>query len=148
LSSSSHFAPIAYSNAVNPVVLPPGRAKLLTKPAPTGSGAATKTTGTERVAPCNALTPTAPSASMTSGMSATNSAQWLPRTRGGGAHQPRAPAVLRLPFSSLSGRHAASIESRCNGPQGTSAGPLHVPDDREDICRISLRVALYGPDSG
>ena len=42
----------------------------------------------------------------------------------------------------------ASIESRCNGPQGTSAGPLHVPDDREDICRISLRVALYGLDSG
>ena len=31
LSSSNHFAPI------NPVTLPPGRAKLSTKPAPTGS---------------------------------------------------------------------------------------------------------------
>src|SRR5262249_34518697 len=27
-----------YSNVVKPVALPPGRAKLLTKPAPTGSG--------------------------------------------------------------------------------------------------------------
>jgi hypothetical protein len=33
--------------------------------------------GTERVAPCNALTLTAPSAKMTSGMSATNSDAYL-----------------------------------------------------------------------
>src|SRR5262249_60063467 len=77
LRGPSHFAAIAYSNAVNPVVLPPGGAKLLTKPAPTGWGTATKMIGTERVAPCNALTPTAPSARMTSGMSATNSAACL-----------------------------------------------------------------------
>ena len=32
LSSSSHFPLIAYSNAMKPVTLPPGRAKLLTKP--------------------------------------------------------------------------------------------------------------------
>jgi RadC-like JAB domain len=39
LSSSSHFAPIAYSTTcANPVALPPGRAKLATHPAPTGSG--------------------------------------------------------------------------------------------------------------
>src|SRR5262249_60195410 len=38
LSSSTHFAPMLYSNEVNPVALPPGRAKLSTKPAPTGSG--------------------------------------------------------------------------------------------------------------
>src|SRR5215831_15751342 len=38
LSSSSHFAPISYSNVVNPVMLPPGFARLATKPALTGIG--------------------------------------------------------------------------------------------------------------
>ena len=37
LSSSSHFPLMPYSNVVKPVVLPPGRARLSTKPAPTGS---------------------------------------------------------------------------------------------------------------
>src|SRR5438034_6201705 len=44
LSSSSHFPLILYSNAMNPVVLPPGCAKLFTKPAPTGSATAANTT--------------------------------------------------------------------------------------------------------
>src|SRR5262249_53415496 len=50
LSSSSHFAPMPYSYGVKPVILPPGRAKLSTKPAPTGSGVAANTIGTVRVA--------------------------------------------------------------------------------------------------
>ena len=33
LSNSSHLALVPYSNAVKPVALPPGRAKLSTKPA-------------------------------------------------------------------------------------------------------------------
>ena len=37
LSSSSHFALMLYSNCIKPVALPPGRARLSTKPAPTGS---------------------------------------------------------------------------------------------------------------
>ena len=37
LSSSSHFALRPYSKFVNPVALPPGRARLSTKPPPTGS---------------------------------------------------------------------------------------------------------------
>ena len=37
LSSSSHFPLMPNSNRVNPVALPPGRARLATKPAPTGS---------------------------------------------------------------------------------------------------------------
>jgi hypothetical protein len=37
LSSSSHFPAIPNSYMVNPVALPPGRARLATKPAPTGS---------------------------------------------------------------------------------------------------------------
>jgi hypothetical protein len=50
LSNSSHFAPMAYSNTVNPVVLPPGRARLLIKPAPIGSITPANTIGTVRVA--------------------------------------------------------------------------------------------------
>ena len=38
-SNSSHFTPMPYSKLVKPTALPPGCAKLSTKPAPTGSGA-------------------------------------------------------------------------------------------------------------
>jgi hypothetical protein len=46
LSSSSHFPLMPYLNTVNPVALPPGRARLSTKPAPTGSIICVNTTGT------------------------------------------------------------------------------------------------------
>src|SRR6516162_7315676 len=49
LSSSSHFAHKLYSNIIKPVVLPPGRDRLLTKPEPTGSGTIANTIGTVRV---------------------------------------------------------------------------------------------------
>ena len=39
-----------YSNCIKPVALPPGRDRLLTRPAPTGSGTITNTIGTVRVA--------------------------------------------------------------------------------------------------
>src|SRR5262245_48833870 len=45
LSSSSHFPLRLYSYTVKPVALPPGRAKLSTKPAPTGSATFTKHDG-------------------------------------------------------------------------------------------------------
>ena len=77
LSNSSHFAPIAYSKAVNPVVLPPGRAKLSTKPAPTGSMTPPNTIGTVRVACCTVATLKLVSVRMTSGASATSSAAYL-----------------------------------------------------------------------
>ena len=54
LSSSSHFALVPYSNEMKPVVLPPGRARLATKPALTGSAMPTNTIGTVRVACCRA----------------------------------------------------------------------------------------------
>src|SRR5262245_53832711 len=41
---------MVYSNGVNPVALPPGFAKLSTKPAPTGSATSTNTIGVVRVA--------------------------------------------------------------------------------------------------
>jgi hypothetical protein len=47
--SSSHFAAIPYSLTMNPVALPPGRARLSTNPAATGSLTIGKTTGTGRL---------------------------------------------------------------------------------------------------
>ena len=77
LSSSSHFPLMPYSKVVNPVALPPGRAKLATKPAATGSGVCANTIGTVRVACSNGPTIVPPEARMTSGASATNSAAYL-----------------------------------------------------------------------
>src|SRR5204862_2937732 len=77
LSSSNHFAPILYSAEVKPVALPPGRARLVTKPAPTGSGVCVNTTGTVRVVCSNGPATEPPEARMTSGASATNSAAYL-----------------------------------------------------------------------
>ena len=50
LSNSNHFALMPNSNMIKPVALPPGRARLSTKPAPTGSGTIANTIGTMRVA--------------------------------------------------------------------------------------------------
>src|SRR5262249_44115111 len=80
LSSSSHFPLRPYSNDMKPVALPPGRARLSTKPAPTGSPTIGNTIGTVRVACSNGPTFAVPEAKITSGASATNSAAYL-RTR-------------------------------------------------------------------
>src|SRR5262245_25662672 len=77
LSSSTHFAARLYSYEVKPVALPPGRARLSMKPAPTGSTTAGNTIGTLRVTFNNAATVEAPKARMTSGASAANSAACL-----------------------------------------------------------------------
>src|SRR5215471_5251522 len=73
LRSSSHFAPMLNSNKTKPVALPPGRARLSTKPAPTGSIVPANTIGTVRVTACNAATVGLAVARMTSGVSVTNS---------------------------------------------------------------------------
>src|SRR6266853_5507548 len=52
LSRSSHFAPKVGSGWVKPVRLPPGWARLATKPWATGSLTATKTIGIVRVVRC------------------------------------------------------------------------------------------------
>ena len=77
LSSSSHFPLKPYSIMVNPVALPPGRAKLATKPALTGSITCTNTIGMVRVIRCKAATLLLVAARITSGASATNSAAYL-----------------------------------------------------------------------
>ena len=62
---------------MKPVALPPGRARLSTKPAPTGSATTGNTIGTVRVACSNGPTVEVPWARMTSGASAANSAACL-----------------------------------------------------------------------
>ena len=74
MSSSSHFPLMPYSNKGKPVALPLGRAKLSTKPLPTGSTTNTNTIGTVRVACNNSPTAGLPEHRMTFGASATNSA--------------------------------------------------------------------------
>jgi hypothetical protein len=66
-----------YSNCMRPVALPPGRAKLSTNPAPTGSATCTNTIGTVRVADSSGCIVAVPNAKMRSGLSATNSAAYL-----------------------------------------------------------------------
>ena len=74
LSSSSHLPLMPYSNCAKPVMLPPGRARLATYPAPTGSVTLMNTIGTLRVASINGCTADVPLLRMTSGASATISA--------------------------------------------------------------------------
>src|SRR6516165_8266411 len=69
LSSSNHFAPMPYSYSIKPVTLPPGRARLSTKPAPTGSGVCVNTIGIARVACSNDGTTAPPPARIMSGAS-------------------------------------------------------------------------------
>ena len=77
LSNSSHFPPILNSKFINPVTLPPGRAKLATYPAPTGSPRIGNTIGTVRETCSKVPTGPAPWARITSGASATNSSACL-----------------------------------------------------------------------
>ena len=82
LSSSSHLALRPYSNMEKPVALPPGRARLATKPAPTGSMTPTKAIGTVRLRRCSTTTIGAVAAKTTSGVNASKSAASL-RMRSG-----------------------------------------------------------------
>ena len=59
------------------MALPPGRARLSTKPAPTGSGTIVNTIGTVRVACSIGMSPALPVVSRTSGASATSSRAYL-----------------------------------------------------------------------
>ena len=94
-SNSSHFAPMLNSNRMNPVALLFGRARLATKPAPTGSTAFENTIGTVRVSACNAATVGPAVASKTSGASATNSAAYFLLLKS------RSPAAQRISMRML-----------------------------------------------
>ena len=76
-SSSTHLPAMLNSQAMNPVTLPPGRAKLSTTPAPTGSTPRVNTMGMTRVACSKGDRVEFPPARMTSGARAANSAACL-----------------------------------------------------------------------
>ena len=71
---STHLPPIKNSKEVNPVMFPPGRAKLGTKPCPTGSATFTKTIGIDGVFCAIAASAGVAAATITSGFKSTNSA--------------------------------------------------------------------------
>ena len=74
--SSSRFPLIAGERVDNPVTFPPGRARLVTNPWPTGSTAATMTMGIVLVASLAArVAPPPPPVTMTSTFNRTNSAE-------------------------------------------------------------------------
>src|SRR5215475_6493432 len=62
---------------MKPVIFPPGRDRLATKPEPIRSETITNTIGIVRVCCCNAVTLTVASAKKMSGASATNSCAYL-----------------------------------------------------------------------
>jgi hypothetical protein len=105
LSSSSHLPLRPYSNAMKPVALPPGRAKLSTKPAPTGSRIVVNTIGTVRVACNSGPKLVLPGAKITSGPSASSSAAYL-RTR------LASPAAQRVSIRTL----RPSFQPNCCSP--------------------------------
>src|SRR5262249_54860814 len=102
--------PYAGRHVVKPVALPPGRARLSTKPAPTGSTTFTNTIGTMRVACSNGPTAGLPVAKMTSDLSATNSAAYLRRR----SSSPAAHRVLIWMFR-------PSVQPNCMRPRRNAA---------------------------
>jgi hypothetical protein len=74
LRSSNRFGPSSAFWVDKPVMLPPGRARLATRPVPTGSPITAGTIGMTEVACCAAATSAVPCVTMTSTGSRTNSA--------------------------------------------------------------------------
>ena len=111
------------------MALPPGRARLSTKPAPTGSTTFANTIGTVRVACSNGATIGVPVARMTSGASATNSAAYLRKRR----HRPR-PSGSR---SARCGRRSSPIAA---APAGTPrCGPVLPDRPRRAVMSTPMR---------
>ena len=73
LRVSSHLPAIEYSKLTNPVIFPPGRARLPTNPAPTGSSTCANTIGIVRVSCCMTTKVGKPPFMMTSGAKPTSS---------------------------------------------------------------------------
>ncbi len=131
LRSSSHLPHKLYSNVMNPVALPPGRARLLTKPSPTGSTTITKTIGIVWVACSIGGTAGLPETRMTSGASAANSAAYFRGVGGVGAW----PAIVDLHVSAFGpAQSAAALEEM----QPCALAPADRP------LRCQPRASQYG----
>ncbi len=147
LSSSSHFPLRPYSNALNPVVLPPGRARLATDPAPTGSMTFANTIGTLRVIRCNATTFALAEARMTSGPSPTNSSADRLRSASPPTSQrvsirrlrPSVPAQFLQPVQECreTGLHFPIIRSTGHKHADAPFGLLGVCDEGPSRCHAT-----------
>ena len=133
LSSSSHFPLRLYSNALNPVVLPPGRARLATNPAPTGSMTFANTIGTLWVTRCNAARFTLAEAKMTSGVSDTNSAAYLSDSADLPAAQRTSKRTLR-----------PSTQPNCCNPSRMPGREPALPGRSRPVTSVS-RCAVCAP---
>ena len=118
MSNSTHFPLMVYSKFVKPVALPPGRARLWTKPAPTGSATFTNTIGMVRVACSAGPMVTLPTVMITSGASATSSA-----------------AYRRMAAASPPGRAIVDLQVSANRP----AQLLEALLEHHDSC-LRLRI--------
>src|SRR5262245_41474248 len=118
LSSSSHFPLKLYSNCIKPVTLPPGRDRLPTKPAATGSTTLTNTIGIVRVACNSGGMPALPLDKMTSGASATSS-----------------PACLRM-------RSASPVPQRVSIRKVAVIGPAQLLQPLHERCKMRLRFRI------
>src|SRR5215831_4809328 len=132
--SSSHFPLMPYSIDVKPVALPPGCARLSTKPAPTGSRVSANTIGTVRVSLSNGPATAPPLARMTSGASASSSAAyWRMRSA--------SPAPQRASMRTLPGTVQPACRSPCTNapmracPSASSAVvDMSTPTRRVPLC--------------
>ena len=115
--TASHLPPIEGSKLVNPVTLPPGRARLATKPPPTGSPTATNTTGTFPSIGMIAESARLVNTMMTSGENASSSS-----------------APLRIVFGSPSHQRTSM----------SALPPFHHPNSSRRFMK-AVREALVGP---
>ena len=133
------FAADAVFEAEKPVVLPPGRARLSTKPPPTGSTTLANTIGTVRVACCNGPTVAAARARMTSGASATNSAAYLRMSFG----IARGPAIVDPHVAAVGpAQLLQALQERREQPSSASSPsrPAHEHADAPHRARAAARA--------
>src|SRR5215475_10589733 len=123
LSSSSHLPLMLHSNEMKPVTLPPGRARLSTKPAPTASPTPVNTVGTVRLTCRSGPRVVVPEARMTSGVSATSSAAYLRMRSGLPAPQRMSMRMLRPSVQPNSCRPLRNAARR-GCPSGPSSATL------------------------
>ena len=122
LRASSHFPAKAHSNARNPVIFAPGRARFVTTPKSTGSGTCTNTIGMLRVVFCNSNVGTGPFARITSGDFRTSSAASDLTCPGSPGPQMTSILMLRSSIHHNSLRPRRTRQCRCLH-QGRSRSP-------------------------
>jgi hypothetical protein len=136
LSASSHLLPMLNSKAVKPVSRPPGRARLGTKPLPTGSVTSTKTIGSVPLTGSSPAITGVVGAKIKSGASPTSSFAWACRRLASGT-QRYSRRRLR-PSTQPSSRSPASNAWARTCPSGSvCANAIITPTRRVRSCRCA-----------